>query len=249
MQARLHPALALLCLFPLLLTAQSADILVSSRNTNSVKRYSFDGSYLGDFIMPNAGALTNPQDLLWLPDGSLLVTGIGNSAIKHYDGSSGTFLGNFSSGYNLDRPTKMSVGPDGALYVSQWGSTQNKIARFNLQTGVFIDEFTETGVPQGCGHYWDADGNLYVASFGQGTNGNVHRFAPDGSFLGIAINSAHLQGPVGMWVDENGDFMITDWTLGQVLRFGATGLAYEGVFISGMQNIEGFLIDDGRFIY
>lgn len=247
-----HLATLALCLFlSLHAAAQTADILVSSRNTHSVKRYNADGNYLGDFVAPGDGGLVNPQDVLFHPDGTLLVTGIGNTDVKRYDGRMGTFLGNFTSGYDLDRPTKMSIGPDGNLYVSQWGASRNKIVRFNLQTGVFIGEFSETGVPQGCGHAWDTGGNLYVPSWGQGANGNVYKFGPDGSFLGIVINSDNLQGPVGLWIDDAGDFLVADWTLGQVRRFrpNGDGFDYEGAFITGMVNIEGHLLAEDGSIF
>ena len=90
-------------------------------------------------------------------DGNLYVSGRGNPAIKKYDGSTGEFIESFTSGYSLGNPTKMTFGPDGMLYVSQWGTAKSKIARFNSTTGEFVDEFTSIDLNQGCGHAWDAN--------------------------------------------------------------------------------------------
>ena len=116
------------------LSSQSEQhVYISSRNTHSVKYYQTDGTYLGDFVAPNAGNLSKTQDLFFHPhDGTLIVSGIDNTAIKRYDLQTGDFIGNFSSGYALSEPTKMAIGPDSLLYVSQWGDAQNKVARFGL---------------------------------------------------------------------------------------------------------------------
>ena len=84
------------------------------------------------------------------PDGSVLVTGFGNTTIKRYDGETGAFLGDFSSGYALATPSKMSIGPDSLIYVTQWDAVQNNIVRFDLD-GNFVDEFTTEGAPNGLG--------------------------------------------------------------------------------------------------
>ncbi|MBK8498256.1 MAG: hypothetical protein IPL52_05445 [Flavobacteriales bacterium] len=51
------------------------EVLVNSRGTNAVHRYSLDGTFLGEFIEQGAGGLFGPEDILFHPDGSVLVTG------------------------------------------------------------------------------------------------------------------------------------------------------------------------------
>lgn len=241
-----------LYLFLMLLPVNIAfaqNILVSSRNTNSVKQYDLAGHYLGDLVTANSGGLSFPQEVLWHPDGFLLVTGRGNAAIKKYDGTTGAYLGNFTSGYALDNPTKTTIWQDSLLYVSQWGASQNKVVRFDLKTGAFLDEFTSVGVPTGCGHAWDADENLLVAQYGNGANGKIWKFGTDGVHLGDFIPSTRLQGPVNLWFDENGSLFIADWTLGSVLKFnGLTGV-FESAAITGLTNIEGFAYDAAGRLY
>ena len=68
------------------------DLLVSSRGTNSVKRYDGrDGAFVDDFIAPGAGGLAITQEVLLGPDGQLYVSGRGTSAILKFDRRTGGF--------------------------------------------------------------------------------------------------------------------------------------------------------------
>lgn len=230
--------------------AISQQVFISSRNTNSVKQYDLaTGNFLGDFVTAGSGGLSLPQEVVWHPDGFLLVTGRGNNAVKKYDAATGAYLGNFTNGYALDNPTKTSIWNDSLLYVSQWGTSQNKVVRFDLKTGAFVDEFTNIGIPNGCGHAWDAEGNLFVAQFGNGTNGKVWKFDPAGTFTGDFIPSTILQGPVNVWFDAAGHLLVADWTLGEVLQFdGSTG-AFQSKLVSGLANVEGYDFDNQGNLY
>lgn len=213
------------------------EVLVTSRNTHSVKRFNAQtGDYIDDFISSGSGGLSTTQDLTIGLDGNILVSGRGNSSVLIYDRVIGEFLQLFTSGYTLDNPTKIALGPDGNLYVSQWGSSQSTVARFNGISGQFIDEFTpDLNLP--LGHLWDADSNLYVACYG---SKDVRKFDSDGNFLGIFTETGHLQGPTNLWFDENGSLFVIDWPLGSVLEFNASTGAFIKTFISGLQNAEGF---------
>lgn len=220
------------------LTAQvTYTVFVSSRANNSVKTYDLEGNYSGNFVAPGYGGLSGTEDILFHPDGRILVSGFQNTAIKSYDGESGVYLGDFSKGYSLATPSKMSIGPDSLIYITQWGTTQNKVVRFDLD-GDFVDEFTSVGVPNGLGHIWDSAGNFYIAQYGNGGNGIIKRFDPEGKDLGTFINSAILQGPTNIWWGPGGDMYITDWTVGNAVRYSSTG-NYKGVWATGMVNPEG----------
>lgn len=220
--------------------AAARDIFVSSRNTNSVKRFDGDtGAYLGDFLPAGQGNLLTPQEVRFGPDGRMYVTGLGNNRVKVYDPATGAWIGNFTSGYLLDDPTKMTFGPDGNLYVSQWAGTE-KVVRFDGTTGASLGEFTSTSMVNPMDHAWDADGNLYVATWSvDGFGGDVRKFDPAGTFLGVFIDSSILQGPVNLWF-EGGELRVVDWTTGSVERFDATTGAWLGTWISGLQNAEGY---------
>lgn len=214
------------------------EILVSNRGGNAIARFDEGGNYLGDFISPGSGGLSDPQDIIFHPDGSVLVTGISNTAIKRYDGVTGAFLGDFSSGYALSLPSKMTIGHDDLIYVTQWGPTQNKVVRFDLD-GYFVDEFTSIGAPKGLGHVWDAGKNFYISLFGAtGGAGTVHKFDSAGNDAGTFINSTILDGPTDIWFDTNGDMLVEDWNAGKILRYNSLG-QYLSVFTTGMTNPEG----------
>ena len=228
-------------------TQNSFEVYVNSRGTHSIKKYDEEGNYLGDFISSGSGGLTNPEDILFHPNGNIIVTGFSNQFIKEYDGITGDYLGNFSSGYNLAGPSKMSIGPDSLIYVTQWGETQNKVVRFNLE-GEFIDEFTNTGAPKGLGHIWDENKNLYVALFGTGGSGTVHMFDSLGNDMGTFINSSVLQGPTSIWRNVIGEWFVEDWLTGDVLRYGTMG-QYIDKFAEGMTNPEGIaFMPDGKML-
>lgn len=223
----------------------SPDLFISSRNTSSVKRYDgTTGAYIDDFVKTGSGGLSSTQEIMFGFDGNLLVTGRGNSAILKYNGETGEFISNFTSGYALDEPTKMTLGPDSLIYVSQWGQQKGKVARFNGMTGAFVDEFTSIPLNQGCGHAWDGAGNLYVASFG---SADVRKFDTQGNFISIFTNRSG--GFVNLWFGEDGYLFVIDWNTGTVLRFdGQTG-AFKNNFITGMQRSEGFALGADGLLY
>lgn len=226
----------------------SFEVLVNSRATNGIMKYDEQGNYLGYFIMPSSGGLSSPEDIIFHPDGTVLVTGNNNTTIKRYNGKTGGYIGNFSTGYSLSSPSKMSIGPDSLIYVTQWGAIQNKVVRFDLQ-GAFVDEFTSIGAPKGLGHTWDKNRDFYIALYNNGGDGTVHRFDSTGKDKGTFINTSILQGPTNIWFDNNGDMLVEDWTTGKVLRYDSTGL-YKSDFVTGMTNPEGiaFLPNGGMLI-
>lgn len=222
------------------------EMLVSSRNTNSVKRFNgLTGEYIDDFVTPGSGGLNTTQDIKTGPEGNILVSGRGNTNILLYDRLTGEFIQPFTSGYSLDNPTKISFGPDGYLYVSQWGTTKNKVVRFNGITGVFIDEFTPS-LNLELGHAWDKVGNLYVACYG---SKDVRKFDTNGNLVGIFTETGHLQGPTNLWFDENGSLFVEDWVLGSVQQFSAMTGAFIKTFVSGLTNVEGYAFGPDGNLY
>lgn len=161
----------------------------------------------------------------------------------------GSFLGDFTNGYTLDSPTKTVVGPDGMLYVSQWGAAQNRVVRFELQSGDFIDEFTAVGVPQGCGTAWNGDGELLVASWGEGNAGFVQLFDPQGADLGVFIPTGDILGPTNIWTDIDNTLMVADWSQGTVFRYDLTDGTVLETVATGLTTVEGYTYDELGRLY
>lgn len=220
-------------------------ILVSSRNTGTVKRFdAVTGEYLGE--LGSGIIVSETQEVAIGPDGNLYVTALKNNRIMKFDPATGKFLGYFSSGYDLKGPTKMTFATDGFVYVSQWGGGQSSVARFDAKTGRFDRAFT--GQVKGpLGHAWDADGNFYLACF---FSKEIQAYTSDGKFLGDVVAGGELKGPSNLWFDPQGRLMVTDWEDGNIKRYRKDGAhwVFDRVFAEGFSKLEGItLAPDGYF--
>ncbi len=231
-----------------LAAAAPQDLFVTSRNRDKIVRYDGEtGAFVENFVTFGSGGLDRTQDLLWGPDGHLYVSGFGNTAVLKYHGSTGEFLGEFTHGFDLSSPTKMTLRPDGHLYVSQWGGSQ-KVVRFDMSTGAYTGEATETALSGACQQAWDSEGNLYVAYWGTiGSDGGVRKFSATGQDLGDFDQGGVLQGPVNLWFD-GADLLVLDWTTGSAERLDSEG-RHSGTFLSGLTNAEGFTFGPDGFLY
>lgn len=221
------------------------DMLVSSRNTNSVKRFDgATGEFVDDFIGPEAGGLRTTQEILLAPNGDLIVSGLGNQQILSYDYRTGGSKGAFTSGYSLREPTKMTWGPDGNLYVSQWGDSRHTVAVFG-SNGAFIREATPS-IPDPMQHAWDTDGSLLVVYWG---TKDVRRFDADGNQLEIFISDSRLEGPVNLRWDDDQNLHVFDWQSGAVYRYNGQDGSYLDTFIPSLRSPEGWAIGPDGNLY
>lgn len=182
-----------------------------------------------------------PQDILFLEDkNEVLVSNLNSGRINRYNSTTGAYIDAFATG--IGGPTRMKIGPDDLLYVLQW-SGSGKVRRYELD-GTFVDDFTETGLPQSIGLDWDAAGNLYVSSF---QNNQVTRFDSEGKDQGLFINS-QTTGPTNIWFDDSGNLLVNDWRAGEIYKFNNTGEFIE-TFASGLSQVEGVsTLSDGSVL-
>jgi sugar lactone lactonase YvrE len=168
--------------------------LVGNSRGNNVLRFDGNtGNFIGEFIPPGSGGLSNPDTIVFGPDGngddkSDIYVSSGDkpgnsaeptaSAVLRYDGITGAFIDKFVGDNpntaadetgGLFRPYGLAFGPDGNFYVSSFLSDQ--ILRYNGKTGQFIDVFASGNQQAGGlngpnGLLFAPDGNLYVTTEG-----------------------------------------------------------------------------------
>ncbi|MGK7296245.1 MAG: Vgb family protein [Candidatus Wenzhouxiangella sp. M2_3B_020] len=222
---------------------RAAEVYVSdAANFNlgpwKILRFDAHGENGEAFITSNLGW---PQDLVFLEDqGVVLVSNLTTNRINRHDIETGEFIDQFAS--VPGGPTRMSIGPDGLIYVLQWRNN-GPVLRFELD-GTPLGAFTSRGVPQSLGLDWDAQGRLYIASF---NGASVHRFDVDGRDLGLFIAS-NLTAPSNIWFGDGGDLFVNDFQGGAIRRFSSDGV-FKGNFVSGLSQPEGMAeLSDGTLL-
>lgn len=228
-------------------------IFVSSRGSDEVRIYNAKTGEFERTLFQATGTWVNTQEVLFGPDGMLYVTfvnGSENGAIHRFDPKSGEYLGAFTSGYDLDRPTKMKISPDGHFYVSQWGNTKFDVAVFDGKTGEFIREATSNPMRMNVQAVaWDDQGRLYVSNYGNGRDGAVRRYNASGTVDDTVIDSDILQGPVNIWFGEDGLLNVVDWSRGRVEAFDTESGQVVRTLASGMQSAEGWTFGPDGLLY
>jgi hypothetical protein len=118
------------------------------------------GAFLDAFVAAGSGGLFSPGSLVFGPDGHLYVVSYhncgsglcaGGTSILRFNGRSGAFIDAFVTGSQSDIGDLTVVGgiafgPDGNLYVTNFGSgrpghPQAAVVRYNGKTGRFIDNY------------------------------------------------------------------------------------------------------------
>lgn len=228
----------LICTFFLLLIAnlsysQTFEVYVSDAGNFNAPPWQilkFDGSGQNPSTFINTN-LNWPQDILFLEDSNtVLISNLGSNKITRHNLTTGVYMSDFATG--ISGPTRTKIGPDSLLYVLQW-SGDGLVKRYNLD-GSFVDDFTDVGVPQSIGLDWDAEGNLYVSSWG---GDFVWKFDSAGNDLGAFVTT-NLLGPTNIWFDSDGDLLVSDYNGTAVKRFDTAGV-YVSDFITGLSNSEG----------
>ena len=219
-------------------TVFSSSMLVPAYVGNFVQVYDGYGGTSSSTFAPSSDGIGGHANIVVMPTGNYLVSGVNTGNILEYQ-PDGTLVGEFiasnSGSGGLDNPGGMAYGPDGNLYVADYGD--GEILRYDGATGAFIDVFVPTGTTglvSPLGISFGPDGDLYVASRGSegvlkfdGTTG-----AKDTSFTAASINMAEdlTIGPDGhVYVASlnNGVIKIdstTGATLGTFVAIGSGGL-------------------------
>jgi sugar lactone lactonase YvrE len=213
-------------------------------NSAYVMRYSGStGAFMNIFVPAGSGGTRRgPHELLFMPGGDLLVAYQGSNEILRFNGTTGAYVGNFTSGRGLSFPRALAFGPDGNLYVnSQTGENTSEIDRFDGSTGVFKDVFVASGSggmddPQGM--VFGADSNLYV---GEPATNSVLRFnGTTGAFMGnfVATDSGGIKTPRKLAFGPDGNLYVSDSTLNVVLRYNGTTGAFIDQYVPQQSTVN-----------
>lgn len=120
----------------------NGDLLVTSRNTNEIRRYNVNN---GSFINSFAASAPLPTDLKFRGNGNLLVAKLAGNSLEQFQ-ANGTSLGNFTQvgggAPSLLGSASFAFGPDGNLYVGSFGDISTgaggSILVFNASTGAYV---------------------------------------------------------------------------------------------------------------
>ena len=150
-----------------------------------------------------ADHLSNPDDLLLAPDGSIFLSDVGDGTVKRYTSAGGLQL--VLSG--LAVPEGMVILPDGSLVIAEQGN--NRLVRYNLDTQTltpFLDLTNTTGQEGVDGLAWDPYSKTIILP--DSPNGTVLRVSPDGKTV-TKIASGFVR-PTGAWVEKDGSILVVD---------------------------------------
>jgi len=217
-------------------TAVQADLFVSSFNQNSVRRYDENsGAFLGTFISAGAGGLSAPHRGIFGPDGNFYVASANNDQVLRYNGQTGAFIDSFiQNGVNglppstLDYPVDLTIGPDGALYVSS--QLNDSILRFNASTGAFLGTFVPSGSdgldgPSGIQFY---NGDLFVAGR---FSSRVYRYDGSTGAFELEIGAGALSTAFGLDIGAVGNLYVASGASSKIVRFNPVTGANLGDFV------------------
>ncbi len=150
-----------------------------------------------------ADHLSNPDDLLLAPDGSIYLSDVGDGTVKRYTSTGGLQL--VLSGLSV--PEGMVILPDGSLVIAEQG--KNRLVRYNLDTQTltpFLDLTNTTGQEGVDGLAWDPYSQTIILP--DSPNGAVLRATPDGKTV-TKVASGFAR-PTGAWAEPDGSILVVD---------------------------------------
>ena len=218
-------------------------LYVTDRPGHAVLRYhGTTGAFLGEFVREATSGLTGePWDLVFMPDGDLLVTG-GLPYISQFDGTTGQPIGEFANDESGGLGSAMGIlfDPDGNLLVSS--RSTDEVLRYDGTTGAFLDTFISTGsggldVPRELAY--GPDGSLFVSSWN--THEVLRYDSTSGEFLGRFVTAGRggLGSPFGLTFGTNGDLYVCSANTDEVLHYnGETGAFVRSFVTSGNGGLD-----------
>lgn len=182
-------------------------------NGNAVAEFDGSGNFVGNFIDQGVGGLSNPRDILFRADGSVLVSGV-NETIREYD-ASGAFVSDFAMNPG-SASIQLAEASNTNVYAAASLGTRRGILDF-LADGTFVDRHAPFSICNFIGLAELFNGNWLVtghalatdnpeegAVYEMDTAGNIIRtmlHGPDMRYVEWVLRDADADG-VGDDLDE-----------------------------------------------
>ena len=230
-----------------LVVNSDGNLYVADFGNNAIRKVSMSGvvtTIAGDSVagyadgIGNAARFNGPSGIVSDENGMLYVADFLNNVIRLVtpEGQVSTYAGTGTAGTaNGDRqscqftlPVGMCKGPDGNIYISDWGSF--RVRKMTPQGTVSTLAGSTQGYADGQGSAaqfntpyaasCDADGNVFVAD---GFNNIIRKISPGGKVITFAgsteagykdgsPDNARFNGPVGLVYDTlNNNLFVTEW--------------------------------------
>ena len=217
-------------IYPRAITVAPDDTLFIVDKTARVQHLSGQGQYLGGWTMPKF-ATGKPVGISCGPSGRVYVADTHYHRVMIYS-TDGKLLGQFGS-YGTGPgqfiyPTDLAVGPDGRLFVSEYGGN-DRISIFSAE-GEFIRAFGSLGPNENqfdrpSGLCIDRKGKvLYVAD---ACNHRIVKYDLDGKLLGtigsVGRSVGQLRYPYDVNLLDDGTLLVCEYGNNRVQRFSGRG--------------------------
>lgn len=206
------------------------DLLVGTAFEGGVRRIDeTTGQTLPNGIAPGSAGLAFTSGVTVGPDGNIYVSSRGTGEVLFYDGTTGQPLPSPHEGGRaglyatlatattpMSTPGPLRFGPDGHLYVSDFGGTS--VRKFDGTTGMEMAPAATVFVGPPAGLAFGPDDALYVGDFGSASVLRVEGGVPAPY---IPPQSGGLQTASSLIFAPNGDLLVVDLFGNQILRFDA----------------------------
>jgi hypothetical protein len=208
-------ALAVTLLAGLFAVPAFADLIVS-RGTLGVDRYSNSGAFLGNFIPPGTGGLSDARGVGVSPAGDIYVADFSNDNVLRFNGT-GAFQGVFASGADVDTPLGIAFGTGGDLFVESAGAVSN-VARVDKTTGAVLNASFTSGnaTPLGGPQFLTFGPDLAVTDIA----GHLFRFD---AVSGVSTFTGLFDNPQGVAFDAAGDLFFAQRISDNIRKIPAGG--------------------------
>ncbi len=166
----------------------------------------------------------------------LLVAANEDNLVRRFNGVTGQFLGNATTGDGCNGPHWIVRAPNNSILVSCGSSN---VKRYDATTAAFLGDFVTAGsggLNNACGLLFATDGSLLVAS--AWTNDIKRYDGVTGAYLGVFASGGGLVTPVDMTFGPDGNLYvcssgIQNTTAGRILCYNGKTGAFITLFAEG----------------